>query len=124
MLASAEWESVGLAATRLISTIVSTGALVVLATIWKRQPPPAERIVPRAILIFTMGWLAVLTTITSTLVITEREAVADGAERVIYGMSFVWSIFGLAWIVWYGQVAIWKAREINRAVTKDDGNET
>lgn len=112
MLFGIDYEPTSLALTRLTSTVVSVMALVLVIAIIRRQPARPKRIVPCPVLWFTAFWLTVLTFITSGLLIMGNDAVAAGAERVIYGMSFIWSIAGLSWILYYGQDSIWKSRRI------------
>lgn len=122
MIAGETFDFWSLAVTRLLAVIVVVYSVSTLLTVWRKQPkgntPP---IIPRAVVTFAVGWLCSLGFITGGLVMSGAQAIESGPLRAIYGMSFIWSICGLAWIVSIGRQAYEleaASREVERQARK------
>lgn len=103
---SPTFEFWSLSATRLSGVVIAVWSLSVVMKIFVTQPKDrVERVVPRPVLLFTMFWLSTLMGINSYNVMSGNAPVATGWLRALLGMSFVWSIAGLAWIVQCGRRA-------------------
>lgn len=102
--AVASWDSTMLALSRVVIVAVVVYALIVLWRVWRDQPADKrQRIIPRPVLVFTIGWLLILGAIVVDLIVQGRPVVSDGWFRTLYAMALIWPIGGLAWIISLGR---------------------
>lgn len=96
------WDELGLTATRLSAVVACLWALATCGRMLRYRASSQVTIIPKAIIYFAMAWTAILLGISVYLLVTDAEAVSKGWFRALYGSAFVWTIFGMTWIVAYG----------------------
>lgn len=91
-----------LAGTRLVGFVVCCYTLTVLYGILKNHFKGRDTVIPTPVVVFTTFWVSVLAIIQAELLVADSEPINSGWLRALYGMSFIWSICGLAWIIRIG----------------------
>lgn len=99
------FDSAMLTIARLIILGVSLYSLQVMIKVWRGQASKGNRVIPRPIIVFTAGWLAILALIALDLIVGAKEAISEGWYRTVYAMALIWPTCGLAWIVDLGNRA-------------------
>lgn len=100
-----EWENFWLTMNRAVIVWASAWAFFVVWRIARISTPPhpgRQRVIPSAVLWFTMFWSGSLAVYVMELILFDRVGVSGGAERVFYAFALAWTIFGLTWTLSIG----------------------
>ena len=120
MIAASFVDDVGLALTRLSTLFVTSwGLFILVRALFRHRNHSTRVIIPVPIMLFTVFWMSILWTFAFVLLVTEAAGVSSGLWRVLYGMSFVWTIAGLVWIIVIAKQSVEAAREIVRIAEEE-----
>lgn len=113
-------DDVGLALTRLSTLAVcSWGLFILTRALFRHKNGSSRVIIPLPVMFFTIFWMTMLWSFAFVLLVTEAQGVSSGMWRVLYGMSFVWTIAGLIWILVLAKQSVEAAREIVRLAEEE-----